>query len=99
MEKCLKRKYKKPLIKECVSKNLIVNDSMTIEQLCRLLHNQPVPKVEVPKVKSPKVKSPEVEIPNQKKKIVQNLNYFITKKNQKYDKLAHFINQHFTSNN
>ena len=40
MEKCLKRKYKKPLLNECYKKNLNVNESMSIAELCSILHSQ-----------------------------------------------------------
>ena len=40
MEKCLKRKYKKPLLNECFKKNLNVTESMSIAELCSILHSQ-----------------------------------------------------------
>lgn len=42
IEKCKKRKYKKPLLKKCASLGIAANDSMTMEQICNLLHSLPV---------------------------------------------------------
>lgn len=41
MDKCKNRKYKKPLLKECQRRNIQVNERMTIDELCSLLHSSP----------------------------------------------------------
>ncbi len=40
MESCVKRKYKKPILKKCLSLNLPVDESMSISELCRIYHDQ-----------------------------------------------------------
>ncbi len=51
MESCVKRKYKKPILKKCLSLNLPVNESMSISELCRIYHNQ-TPTTTVPRRRS-----------------------------------------------
>lgn len=58
IEKCKKRKYKKPLLKKCASLGIIVDDSMTMEQICNLLHSS---------VKTPLSKSTKTTLERKKK--------------------------------
>jgi len=105
MEKCLKRKYKKPLLKECIKKNLNVNESMTLEELCHLLHGSTrlqqaqAPK-QRPKQRKQMIQLPQIPLDNQQSKkdneLVQFINKVFTEKKDNYQSMIHFINYHFT---
>lgn len=103
MEKCLKRKYKKPLLKECMKKNLNVNESMTLEELCHLLHGS---LAQAPKQRS-KQRQQIIQLPqpipeNQQLKkdnqLVQFINKTFTEEKDNYQNILHFVNYHFTKN-
>lgn len=99
MEKCIKRKYKKPLLKECLKKKLNVNEAMSIQELCSILHSEQKrdkKKEEKPKKKekSKKKETKKNETTKKEDKHVQFIhNHFI--KND-WSKKTHFINYFFS---
>lgn len=93
MEKCTKRKYKKPLLKECLKKNLNVNESMSIAELCSLLHSGEK------KATKNKKKQQDIQSNKVKSKQDKHVNFihdnFMEKKNVLNSKV-HFINSNFS---
>lgn len=99
MEKCLKRKYKKPLLKECMKKNLNVNETMTMEELCHLLHGPLAPKQRQQIIQlSPPQPLPENQQLKKDNQLVQFINKAFTEKKDNYQNILHFVNYHFTRN-
>ena len=94
MEKCLKRKYKKPLLNECSKKNLNVNESMSITELCSILHSG---KKETKKKKQEMVKKDNKKgKKSQQDKHVQFIHDNFMKKENFLNSKVDFINLNFS---
>ena len=96
MEKCLKRKYKKPLLNECYKKNLNVNESMSITELCSILHSQKKEPKKKKQEKKEVVKKDNKKAKSQQDKHVQFIHDNFLKKDQVLSSKVHFINLNFS---
>ena len=96
MEKCLKRKYKKPLLNECFKKNLNVNESMSIAELCSILHSQKKEPKKKKQEKKEVVKKDNKKAKSQQDKHVQFIHDNFLKKDQVLSSKVHFINLNFS---
>ena len=96
MEKCLKRKYKKPLLNECYKKNLNVNESMSITELCSILHSQKKEPKKKKQEKKEVVKKDNKKAKSQQDKHVQFIHDNFLKKDQVLSSKVHGINLNFS---
>lgn len=96
MEKCLKRKYKKPLLNECFKKNLNVTESMSIAELCSILHSQKKEPNKKKQEKKKMIKKDNKKAKSQQDKHVQFIHDNFLKKDQFLSSKVHFINLNFS---
>ena len=96
MEKCLKRKYKKPLLNECSKKNLNVNESMSIAELCSILHSGEKKTKTKKQEKKQTVKRDNKKRKNEQDKHVQFIHDNFLKKENFLSSKVDFINLNFS---
>lgn len=96
MEKCLKRKYKKPLLNECYKKNLNVNESMSITELCSILHSQKKEPKKKKQEKKEMVKKDNKKAKSQQDKHVQFIHNNFMKEENFLSNKVDFINLNFS---
>ena len=96
MEKCLKRKYKKPLLNECSKKNLNVNESMSIAELCSILHSQKKEPKKKKQEKKEMVKKDNKKAKSQQDKHVQFIHDYFMKEENFLSSKVDFINLNFS---
>lgn len=96
MEKCLKRKYKKPLLNECFKKNLNVNESMSITELCSILHSGEKKPKKKKQQKKETVKKDNKKGENEQDKRVKFIHDNFLKKENFWSNKVHFINLNFS---